>query len=183
MSGNFKQFGDAAHLYARYTRVIDEVERIFQADVAAFLAAVRRRMQADLTDLKIEEKEGGQYLSWWIEAADTDPDAEVPYVWIERRSTDIVEPGILTVIAQVDKATDAANRHLKTVKSSLSLPSHCTVLDRQLFGLTIQYGNENPVEACAGPVLAVLKALHEAWVSWEQLQLAAKEPSRAKGKT
>lgn len=181
MSSEFKQFSDAARLYAKYTHVVDEVERMFVSNISEFLAAVRKRMQVDLPDAEVKEDESKEYLWWWIETKDTDPDANVPYVWIERRNAEIVVPGVLTVIADIEEVTDAEKHHLAAAKSSLYVPGHCTILGRRLFGLSIKYGDRDPVEACALPILTALKALHEAKVSWDEAQSASKG-ARAKGR-
>ena len=160
MSGGFQKFGEAARLYARYVAVVDEMRDLFVADVAAFLDAVRERMQGKLETGKIGQEETKEYRSWWIEDEDTEDDEHVPYLWLERKDEGIIFPGRLTVIADTEEATDAERQLLSACRSSLGLPPHCKVLDRRLFGVTITYGDGDPVEAVADPVISVLTELH-----------------------
>lgn len=160
MSGGFQKFGEAARLYARYVAVVDEMRELFVNDIAAFLDAVRERMQARLEAGKIGQEETKEYRSWWIEDEDTEDDVYVPYLWLERKDEGIVAPGRLTVIADIDEATDAERQLLSACRSSLSLPPHCKLLDRRLFGVTITYGDGDPVEAVAEPILSLLTELH-----------------------
>jgi hypothetical protein len=160
MSDGFQKFSEAARLYAKYLAVVDEMEQLFVSDISAFLDAVQERMQAKLDTGKIEQEETKEYRSWWIEDEDTDDDDFVPYIWLERKNDEIIVPGILTVIADINEATDGEKQQLAACKSSLNLPSHCRFLDKRLFGVTITYGDGDPVEAVSEPILSILMALH-----------------------
>lgn len=174
MSDGFQKFSEAARLYAKYLAVVDEMEQLFVSDISAFLDAVRTRMQAKLDGgKKIGQEESIEYRNWWIEDADSSGDEYVPYLWLKRKNEEIIIPGVLTVIADMEEATDAEKRQLTACKSSLKLPAHCKLLDQRLFGVTITYGDD-PVEAVSEPILAVLIALHEV----EKKIFAARTKSR-----
>ena len=160
MSDSF-QFSEAARLYVKYLAVVNEMRQLFESNVSAFLDAVRTRMQAKLDNGKIEESINGGYLSWWIEDEDTKNEDEVPYIWLERKNADIIGLGVLTVIADIGEATEVEKQQLSARKSSLNLPMQCKVFDRRLFGVTITYGDGDPVEAAAEPILSILVALHQ----------------------
>jgi len=164
MSSEFKQFSEPARLYAQYLEVVEKMERIFVDDIVSFLDTVRVRMQAKLdAGQKVEEEETKEYRSWWIEDVDdkeTNDDDYVPYVWLERKNEEIIIPGVLTLIADMNEATEAERHQLSACKSSLNLPANCKLSDRRLFTVSITYGDSDPVEAVSEPILAILQALH-----------------------
>ena len=176
MSGEFKQFSEPARLYAQYTEVVEKMERLFVEDIVSFLDAVRGRMQAKLeAGSKIGQEETKEYRNWWIEEeGDTNTDESyVPYLWLERKNEEIINPGVLTVFADLYEASDAEKRQVSALKSSLSLPANCKVLNQRLFAVAISYGDEDPVEAVSEPILSILTALHRV----EKTIFAAREKS------
>jgi hypothetical protein len=179
MSDGFK-FSEAARLYVRYMAVVDEMKQLFENDIAAFLDAVRERMQGKLEVGTIGQEDTKEYRSWWIEDEDTETDDFVPHVWLERKDEGIIAPGVLTVIADMTEATETEKRELSACKSSLSLPPHCKVFDRRLFGVTITYGDGDPVEAVAEPVLSVLTELHRVEKTIFAARARLRRPSKAR---
>jgi hypothetical protein len=172
MSNEFKKFSDGARLYAQYSQVVEKMESIFVNDISAFLDAVRTRMQAKLDGGQIEESEPWAFRYWWIEDEDTKHNEYPPYLSLERRRSEIIIPGIVTVVADIDNADEAEKRRLTATKSSLALPANCKLLDQRLFAVSITYGDGDPVDAVSEPILAILIALHR--VGKESLSAQAK---------
>jgi hypothetical protein len=178
MSSEFKQFSEAARLYAQYAQIVEQMEEIFVNDISAFLDAVRTRMQAKLDSGRIEEEETKEYRSWWIEDEDTKHNEDPPFIWLERRLSEIIIPGVLTVMADINDADEAEKRRVASIKSSLVLPTNCKLLDRRRFAVSISYGDGDPVETASVPILAILIALHRA----EKALLSAQAKRGRRGK-
>jgi len=161
MSSEFKRFSEESRLYAQYKDVAEKMEQIFIDDIVTFLDSVQARMQMSLgTAGTIERKDGETYRSLWIEDKDTKDEDTVPYVWMSRTESEIVTPGLLTVIAGFDGASAAEKQQIAACASSLDLPKHCKLVKKGLFGVTIAYADADPVEAAAGPILTILSAIH-----------------------
>jgi hypothetical protein len=161
MSSEFKQFSDASRLYAQYKEVAEKMARLFVDDIVSFLDCVQARIQAELGGGgTIEVKDGDEYRSFWIEDKDTNADDYVPYVWMSRTDSEIVTPGLLTVIAGFDGATAAEKQQVAACASSLDLPKHCKLVKTGLFGVAITLADADPVEAAAGPILSILSSIH-----------------------
>ncbi|HSZ59580.1 MAG TPA: hypothetical protein VK797_28310, partial [Tepidisphaeraceae bacterium] len=120
MSGEFENFSEAARLYAKYAGVVEEMRELFVTNISAFLDAVRDRMRSQVKDgCKLGEWRSDKYINWWIEDPESDDDC--PYVWIESQLPEIVEPGILKLIATAGSTRDR-NQQFAAVRETLRLP-------------------------------------------------------------
>lgn len=174
MSGGFENFTEAARLYAKYASVVEEMRELFGANISAFLDAVRDRMRSQVKDgCKLGEWRSDKYVNWWIEDAESDDDC--PYVWIESQLPEIVEPGILKLIATAGSTRDR-NQQFATVRETLRLPASCEITKGGgLFTIKISY-NTDPVTNTAQPTLAVLTALYDADLNLRETAKRARTP-------
>ncbi len=168
MNDTFAGFTEAARLYAENYNVVRQVERMFEENLIAFADAVQAKMQTRMGRDRIQLERTKESCSWWIESADdaSGDDDEAPFVWYYHKSLEIVSPGTVNVVASFGGDSEAERQAYAAVGKSLVLPPNCKqymnrLFSGGLFGVSITLADGDPVDAMAGPVLAVLQALHQ----------------------
>ena len=124
MASQFKNFGEAAKLYAENYAVVEEMWNRFKADIAMFYDAIKSRIDKILGPLRLDVEITDAYRSWWLVDAESG-DQDVPYLasprwvrclrWrstIDSRSSISVSASILLRLQKRRKALSRGN-HLR----------------------------------------------------------------------
>lgn len=175
MSGDFRQFGEAARLYAKYKDVVDRMQKAYQDDVAAFLDALDRRVKSLMQPREIRQKTWNRlYYNWWLAdwpLADDKNAAEGPAasLWLDQTSSRIVSPGVLPITVWVHNKRESLLQQVASVRSQLTLPPTCKVADADeggvgvggdVFTVIVPYGEDkDPVACAAEPIVHMLKLM------------------------
>lgn len=166
MSQQFQKFSDAAKLYAEHIAVIKKMSELFQADVTAFLDALRDRVQSQLPQAKVEEKITKTCREWWIKDADAKNHEDVPHIFILTQEPEIVVPGILGLKVYANGILTPYHQRLKEMISEIQLPKsreNAMLAGGQVLAVDVCYGqSDDPVSIAAEPVRILLLALDEA---------------------
>jgi hypothetical protein len=176
MSHDFKQFGEASRMYAKYASVVDQMYEAFKADLLAFLEAVRDQLTAETQDGTLIEEVKSAYRSWWIEDDETKDNESPPHVYVETGDPLIIHPGQLTATASVSGLGESERAQISALQTSMRLPQNCKITKAGgIFTVLISYHESDPVGAVTEALGTILKALHDV-----EKRILAKPKSAAK---
>jgi hypothetical protein len=169
----FAEFNEAAKLYAKYTPVVDELRKAFEAETERFFEALSQWIKSKVSILRLGQEQSAKLHMWYLEADTDNPEVKVPYVWLVRNDSRLVENRRLRIGIHWDNAPAAMKHTINTKIASLSFPPNCT---RDSFSgwfasnITL---DQDPIRAVGEPILLLLECIRASYVA----SMGAKEGS------
>jgi hypothetical protein len=161
---SFMGFTEAAQLYARYSAVVDAMEKAFHESVNQFLDFSRDQIRQQVQPAKLQESRSDAARNWWLADNDEDMDA-YPRGYVDPRSPRIVDPGELSLFVFAPRASEEQRRRFANIANQSRFRSFCKRGSGGpyfLFTAVIKYPEqENPADRVASIIADILVALNE----------------------
>lgn len=157
----FKDFSQAARLYAENWAVVEAMKSAFDRSVGEFLDALGHEIERLLNGRQLQSKTTSSYHYWWLGNEGVDRDV-YPQLWIDTRVADIVFPGKLRVTATAPRATEEGLKLLSQAPRDTRIANFCSPGKGgpwSLFEAQITYEQDNAVQTAAQKLADMLVVL------------------------